>query len=454
MAAINAAGYDADVASPNNHPLRDAIRAELTRRNIPSLAKIKEFYREHQKKNDLLEARQYVSFALAVDGPPKFAYKAREIEVPPEAAALRDLAPLLAAFYKEANIEDLWNRSQAAFDQYIERYHEPVAQAVLQVNSYLRNETGVSYLGRRFQIYIDLLGAPNQVQTRSYGNEFFVVVTPSADLRVDDIRRAYLFYLLDPLATHSREVLERKRGLADHAQRAGALSGVYKEDFLLLTTASIVRAVEARLDRKPEKVREALAEGFILTPYFAEQLPAYEKQEQAMRFYYPEMVKAIDLKKEDARLAQAQFLSEPPVRQARVAAPPPPAPVTGAAKTLEDAERFYTAREFEKARELYMKVLEQTAEKPLHAAAWYGMARIAALQKDPEMAERLFLKTLESSPEPQIKAWTYVYLARLANAAGETEQAGKYFESALAVEGASEAAHRAAEEGVKGNAKK
>ena len=454
MAALNAVGYDAEVASPNNHPLRDAIRAELAKRNIPSLARIKEFYLEHQKKNDLLEARQYVSFALAVNGPPDFAFKVREIEIPPEAAALRDLAPLLTAFYKEANIEDLWNRSQGAFDQYIERYHEPVAQAVLQVNSYLRNETGATYLGRRFQIYIDLLGAPNQVQTRSYGNEFFVVVTPSADLRIEDIRRAYLFHLLDPLATRSRDVLERKRGLADHAQRAGALSGLYKEDFLLLTTASIVRAVEARLDRKPEKVREALAEGFILTPYFAEQLPAYEKQEQAMRFYYPEMVKAIDLKKEDARLAQVEFLSEPPVRQAKVATPPPPPPVTGAAKTLEDAERFYTAREFDKARELYMKVLQETPEKPLHAAAWYGMARIAALRKDPEMAERLFLKTLESSPEPQIKAWTYVYLGRLANAAGETEQAGKYFQSALAVEGASEAARRAADEGVKGNAKK
>ena len=27
MAALNAAGYAADLSSPNNHPLRDAIRA-------------------------------------------------------------------------------------------------------------------------------------------------------------------------------------------------------------------------------------------------------------------------------------------------------------------------------------------------------------------------------------------------------------------------------------------
>ena len=33
-----------------------------------------------------------------------------------------------------------------------------------------------------------------------------------------------------------------------------------------------------------------------------------------MRFYYPEMVKAIDLKKEDARLAQVEFTKEAPVK--------------------------------------------------------------------------------------------------------------------------------------------
>ena len=50
----------------------------------------------------------------------------------------------------------------------------------------------------RFQIYIDLLGAPNQIQTRSYGSNYYVVVTPSAEPRIRDVRHAYLHYLLDP----------------------------------------------------------------------------------------------------------------------------------------------------------------------------------------------------------------------------------------------------------------
>jgi hypothetical protein len=63
MAAINAAGYDADLASPSNHPLRDAIRQELAKRNIPSLPQIKAFFAEHRKRNDTEELSQYISFA-------------------------------------------------------------------------------------------------------------------------------------------------------------------------------------------------------------------------------------------------------------------------------------------------------------------------------------------------------------------------------------------------------
>src|SRR5205807_3421111 len=165
---------------------------------------------------------------------------------------------------------------------------------------------------------------------RSYGRNYFVVVTPSAELRVDDVRHAYLYYLLDPLATLNAETLDRKKGLIDHVGRARAMAEQFKSDFLLLTTGSLVKAVEARLDKKPELVNQALRQGYILAPYFAEQLPLYEKQEQSMRFYYPDMVKSIDLRKEDARLAQVEFTREAPVKAAKSApAPAPPPALTG-----------------------------------------------------------------------------------------------------------------------------
>ncbi len=449
MAAINAAGYDADLGSPSNHPIRKAIRDELAKRKIPSLEGIKEFVAKHKRPNPTADLSQYISFALSCSGPPNFEFKQRDVDIPPDVSGMTALSPLLSAFYKEAGVEELWKRSQPAIDQYVERYHQPVTDAVLQANVYLRQQTS-GFSGRRFQIYIELQGAPNQIQTRSYGNEYTIVVTPSAEVRAFDVRHGYLHYSLDPLATRAREILERKKPIADHALRAKALEDSFKEDFLLLVSESLIKAVEARMDKKPEMAQQALRQGFILTPYFSEQLPVYEKQEQAMLLYFREMAAAIDLKKEDARLSAVTFDRDAPTRTVKATgqAEEPAAPLTGPAKTLDDAEKMYSARDLDKAKELYLAALQQTDQKAAHASAYYGLARIAVLQKDPETAERLFQKALELEPEAQVKAWALVYLGQLELAAGEREQAAKYFQSALQVEGASDLARQKAQQGV------
>jgi tetratricopeptide (TPR) repeat protein len=447
MAAINAAGYDAELDSPNNDPLREQARNAVAGTHAAVLAELKKFFADHRQKDATAELSQYVSFALSVSGPPDFAYKYREVDLPPDTRTLEGLAPLLARFYREANIAALWQNSQAVFEKALERYHAPVSRAVLEANAYLRNPTA-GYLGRSFQIYLDLLGAPNQVQTRSYADEYFVVVTPSADPRVEDIRHAYLHYLLDPLATkYGVDILSRK-SLEDYAQGAPALDPLYKSDFLLLTTESFIKAIEARLTRHSETVDEALREGYILAPYFAEQLTIYEKQLEAMRLFFPHMVKGIDIKREDRRLASVTFAERPRVRAAKVErrmqnAPPPVDPA------IEEAERLYGNRDYEHAKQAYMHVLENGGEKSVHARAYYGLARIAVLQKDPEMGERLFQKVLDSSPEPQVAAWAHVYLGRLSDISGDREEAAKHYQTALAVPGASAAARHAAEEGMR-----
>jgi tetratricopeptide (TPR) repeat protein len=448
MAAINAVGYSADLSSPNNHPLRDAVRAEIVKRNPPSLAALKEFFDKHRKRTDSAELGQYVSFALTSKGPPNFEITMRDVDIPPDVAPMLSLSPLLAAFYKEAGIDDLWKRSQAAIDQYLAHYHGPVSDAVFQVSTYLRQQTS-GFRGRHFQIFVELLAGPNEIQTRSYGNEYTIVITPSPELRIFDIRHAYLHYLLDPLATHNEEIINRKKVLADHLPRAVALDDSFKEDFLLLVTESLIKTVEARLDHRPDGPEQALREGFILAPYFAEKLPVYEKQEQAMLFYYAEMVAGIDLVKENARINAVEFNRVGARRPAvPVAAPPPPPPLTGAEKTLDDADKLYTARDLEMAKKLYLDSLQQTDKSNLHAAAFYGLARIATLQKDPDSAERLFAKALESGPDPAVKSWVLVYLGRLSLAAGDREQAAKHFQEALHVEGASPAAREAAAQGA------
>jgi tetratricopeptide (TPR) repeat protein len=456
MAAINAVGYKADNASPANHPLREAIQKELAKRNIPSLPAIRDFFEKHRKRTDTAELGQYISFALSCTGPPSFDFAQRDVEIPPDVAGMRDLTRLLAAFYKEANIDDLWKRSQPAIDQYLARYHEPVTNAVLEVNGYLRQMTS-GFKNRRFQIYIELQAAPNQIQTRSYADNYTVVVTPSAEPRIFDIRHGYLHYLLDPMSTYNQEILNRKKSLIDHALRAQGLSDSYKEDWLLLVTESLIKAIESRLDKKPAVIQEALKDGYILAPYFAEALPVYEKQESSMFLYYKEMIQAIDLVKEDKRLTTVEFNKESSTRPLVKTPPPPPEPpVTGAAKTLKDAEDAFGARQLEKAKQLFQSVLQQTDKLPQHASAYYGLGRIALLEasasKDVEEkekkldeAERLFQKSLTCEPDAFDRGWDTLYLGRLAIAEGDKEKALKLLNSVLAMEGATEKAKQEAQ---------
>jgi tetratricopeptide (TPR) repeat protein len=249
------------------------------------------------------------------------------------------------------------------------------------------------------------------------------------------------------------EALLKKKALGEFAMPAPALPEYFKNDFVLLATESLIKAIESRLmvgtaAQKQQAVEQALSEGFVLTPFFTEQLPLFEKQEVGMRLYFPEMVKAIDLKREDTRLAGVQFVQQPKVRKAKEAPPRRAAVVPGATQTLEEAEQLYSARKLENSRQTYMRVLQETDGKVLHAKAYYGLARIAVLEKNPELAEKLFQKCLELSPEPPVRAWTLVYLGRLSDAAGEREQAAKHYRDALAVDGASAAALQAAQKGI------
>lgn len=446
LAAINAAGYDAEIDSPTNSPVRGQIRQILAAKNLPSVKRIKSLFEARRKWDWNAELSQYISYALSLDGPPAFKPRFASHQMPPDAVALESMGPLLAEFWKEAGLDALWRAAQPAYEKAIEMYHAPVSQAILDANMYLRNPTSGSS-GRRFQIFVELLAAPNQVHVRSFGDDYFVVVTPSVRPRTADIRRSYLHYLLDPLAIRYRKNLDAKRSLGDLAQGSPILDEAYKTDFSLLASMCLVKAVEARLDRSLglAHVQEAMREGFILTAYFYEALARYEKQEQALRLYLPAMIDAIDLAHEDKRIAQVEFASARTSRTVKPAAPAAPQ-LSPAEQQFEKAEALYLKRDLAAARREYMKVLETAAPKPLHAKAWYGLARIAFLERDPDKALPLFEKILESDPEDFERAWAHVYLARLARLAQEPENARKQYQAALAVKGASDGARKAAEQ--------
>jgi tetratricopeptide (TPR) repeat protein len=184
-------------------------------------------------------------------------------------------------------------------------------------------------------------------------------------------------------------------------------------------------------------------QGYILTQYFFETLPAFEQQQQGMRYYAEDMINGIDLRRETARLANLKFDAAPLQRAAKTVGVAGPE-ASPAAKVVEQAEDLYFKKSFEDAKKLYLKALQQPGPPQDHAQAWYGLARVALQQNEPENAIKFFEKTLGSSPDPQTKGWAYVYMARLARAAHDNPTAAKFYEQALAVKDASPRALEAA----------
>ena len=434
--------------SPLNehYKIRTQIRDALASRKIGCLAELKTFYKEHKKASDTADLSQYISFALVAGDAPDF--KLPDGAVPPDVEPLRGFSDLLARFYKEANLEELWNRSQGAYAAAMSEYQDPVINTLFEANGYLRNPSG--YLGRRFQIYLDLLAAPDQIQVRSYRDDYYVVITPTSTPVVDEVRDAYLAYLLDPLSFKYSEVIKEKKALQKYAEEAPALDLAYKDDFSLLVTKSLIKGIDSRLMHSgPEGrqvfVNEAMREGFILAAAFAELLPAYEKQQEAFRLYYPDLVSAVDVHKEEKRLKRVEFAQSVP---ARVIAPPAKMQIEPAEESLAAAEGLYEQHDLENARKFFRKVYEQTSEKKFQGRADYGLALIDLQEKRWDEALDLFQRTVDANPNPALTAWSHYYLGQLQLKAGDAGKATAQFKLALATEGGTAKLHEAAEKAL------
>jgi tetratricopeptide (TPR) repeat protein len=451
LAAINAAGYDVGMDSPLNarYRIRSQIRDVLAKRNIPCLAELKAFYKEHKKASDTADLSQYISFGLVAGGPPNFAVNTAEL--PPDVQALAGFSDLLSRFYKEADLNELWRRAQPAFSAAIANYQDSVINSIFETDGYLRNPSG--YLGRGFQIFIDLLGAPDQVQVRSYRDDYFVVVTPTSSPAIDEIRDAYLSYALDPLSFQYIHAIDEKKALQKIAQEAPALDLAYKDDFTLLVTKCLVKAIDSRLmhagaEQRQAFVNNAVRQGFILTAAFAELLPQYEKSQDSFRLFYPDLIAKIDVKKEEKRLKNVEFAKSAPVR---IVAPPAKLQLSPAEQLLASAEGLFQQHDTANAEKAFKQATQQTTNPELLGRAYYGLGLIALEEKHWDEAVSLFQRELEKSPNSAAGAWSHYYLGQLDLKAGDPAQAVAQFKLTLATEGVSARARQAAEEAIQAN---
>jgi len=446
LAALNAAGYDTGLGADTGEPTREQVRALLAKEHIPVLPDLQKFYAAHQIANDsAADLGQFVSLALLLGPPPEFKPTVAMQDLPPDAKHVAGLIPLLKKFYQQADLIELWSRVQPRYQAEIARYSDPVRQSVTLSDVYLRSPSG-TYLGRNYHIYLSLLAAPNQVQARIYGSDYYLVVTPSKELKVPEIRHQYLHFMLDALPLKYAAEVQKKSELLAVAHNAPALAPDFKADFSLLLTECLIRAVELRMDKRPkaeaEKTAQDLAaQGLILTPYFYDALAEYQEQESSMGVYYKPLILGIDPDDVTQQMAKIKFAPAP--KPATSNAGPPE---SAEDRLVDQGDNLISQGNYKEAHDVFESVL---AKDPASPRALYGMAVVASNTRKPDLAEEYFKKTLDVSRDLRLVTWSHVYLGRIYDLRGEREKALEQYRAASVTAAAYPEAWRAVQDGLR-----
>ncbi|MBZ5563189.1 MAG: tetratricopeptide repeat protein [Acidobacteriia bacterium] len=446
LAALNAAGYDTGLSVNTGDDTREEVRANLARQKSPIVPELERFYAGHRIQGDPgADLGQYISLALLLGPPPEFKFTVPQTDLPPDAKDVADLVPLLKKFYGQAGLLALWGRMQPRYQSAVERYSPAIRDSLVHTDAYFRMATA-GYLGRDYTIYLDLLGAPDQVQARIYGYNYFLVVTPSRELKLDEIRHQYLHFLLDPLAAKYAPEINQKVGLRAVAYQAPSLATDFKQDFPLLVTECLTRAAELRMDKRAKadaekSLQEMTASGLILVRYFYEALERFERQEAGMMIYYKPMVLGIDVAAEEKRLAGVKFTPK-----AAPAASTPAPVVSEEDRALDHGDNLFFQGRYIDARSEYQTVLEKL--DPKSERALFGMAVVAANMRKPDLALDYFQKTLAVARDLRLVTWSHIYLGRLDDLLGKRDDALAQYRAASLTAAAFPEAARAVQSGL------
>jgi len=448
LAALNASGYDTGLGMDTGNNTRQVVRRFLAQKKTPVDADIRKFYAAHKIGDDAgADLGQFVSLALLLGPPPDFKLTVKPSDLPPDAKAVAGLVPLLKTFYQQAGLSDLWSRLQSRYQAEMVRYGADVRTGILMSDVYLRFPSG-SYLGRTYAIYISLLGAPEQVQARIYGANYYLVVTPSKQSKLAEIRHQYLHFLLDPLALKYAEEINRKKDLRTVAYPAPMLGSDFKQDFPLLVTECLIRAVELRLEKRTKAdaekaVQDFAASGLILTPYFYSALVNFEQQEAPISTYYKQMILGIDVDDVTKKTAAVKFAAIPaPPEQKR------PVAQTEEERLLGEGENLIFQGKYLEAKADFQAVLEKL--NPTSERALYGLAATYSYTRKPDLAEEYFMKTLDVTRDTRIATWSHIYLGRIYDLEGKRNDALAQYKAASLTASAYPEALRAVQTGMLG----
>jgi len=463
MCALYAGGYEGELNEDNWSAFRAEIKQRVRQQQGPAVEAMRDFYKQHQLRDPGAMLSRYVWYGLVAGPAPKFQPVLRRDELPPEMLALEGFSEILSNYYTEQNIGQMWRQVQPVYDREIERLHDSVSQTVMVSTAYLREILDPTKPGTFTIIVEPLVGRITNV--RNYGDAYAIILSGSEEIPIDVVRHAFLHFLLDPLPLMYPHVAVLERPLFEVAAKAPRLAPDLKEDYFSWFSECMVRAVELKLKRMSPSEREAAltaddTSGYVMVRAIFKALGDFEKSEPSMRIYFPDLVRGIDLKAEQQRVATINFAAQATQAEAerlsgedvarlhrkKVTTIPDDQEALG---ELTEGERRIAERNARAAESSFNSVLAKYPDQP---RAWYGLGLVALLDQNVPRAKDIFgrLTTGEhaAAQDPLVLAWSHVYLGQIYEDEGQLERSKTEYQAALAVQGAPSKAQQAAQKGL------
>jgi tetratricopeptide (TPR) repeat protein len=483
-AALNACGYDADLE--HSAPVRSEVRADINaalqqsedaRKSRDALC---EYIAQHQLANSGLAVGQYVSLALYLSPAPDLIPNVDETELPPQAAQVVNILPLLRTFAADVQLHYIWIHHRSEYEALAARVHDPMVHMILTTNIYLHQPVS-SYDGRRFLVLLEPMLAPALTNARIYGSDYIIVMSPDNSagdpVRMNEIRHIYLHYVVEPMVYSRGQAMERIQPILKSVQDA-PIEFFYKSDAVSLITECLIKAIEARMylidtpapqqpkgpvgradtgqyqaqkaayDRATGIARQRLvdvdeSQGWVLTGYFYQALGVMEHNGDGLRDEIAPMIYGMDVDGQQHHARQIVFVKEAP------ADPLHPAPRPHKIEGLELAELDLAKGNVDDASDLAEQALKDPRSD--HGEATYLLAQIDLVHGHPREARDGFEKTLSLTKDPRTLAWSHIYLGRLYDtmATPDREHAVAEYQAALQVRDSRPDTRQAAEAGLK-----
>lgn len=476
-AALNACGYNHGLEESN--PVRKHVRDEVNQAMAASAEarddrdKLCLYIDQHRLDNPARTLAQYVSLALYLSPPPELTPSVEEQDLPPDAVGVELMLPLLRRFVSDANLHFIWIENRPVYDEMVSQLHEPLTKMIVSTNYYLKMPASTSN-GHRFLVVLEPLLSPEETNARVYGSQYVVVASPKdGQIYMRLVRHAYLHFMIEPLLYSRQDSMDRMIPILKAVQDS-PLAFAFKSDIVALTVESLIKAIEARtLDTgvkvvevpaglthsasepyleariaslekiaalRQQLVNHDMAQGFVLTQYFYNQLITFEKLPESMDQAIGPMVYGMDV---SAQIHVARNVDFDTQGEADLMSRVPPPPPSG----LDLAELDLVKGNVASAGAIAQKVVDSHSGDI--GRANFILARVDLMNGKINDAMTAFQQAATNSKDPRTIAWSHIYLGRIQDVEGNRDQAVAQYKAALAARDGQPDTRNAAESGLK-----